>query len=532
MKKILLLIIPFIFLLSSCAKSPTKEMKLPIDIQQNLQGITFEENIPISIAFWNIQDMVQNTKSDAILNHIEELFNITIEPVSMNWTDYKERYKIQYATNTLPDVFANLSIPSSDKGIRSLPDDLSNFPYVDSLLGKIDYIKYSFGKNYFIPRLSFEDSIHSSSDSAMIVRRDWIKKLGLSQPHSLSEFINLVSAFANDDPDGNGKDDTIGYNVNNLDALGKWLMLGISPDCNVYSWVETENGYIPSYLTNDFKKVVLAYRTLYERGGLDPNFYLKKSSDATYDFAQGKLGALEYKSSPAAIMELQELWELYNDQPFEECVDVLHIFPTEDGNYYSNSSKIFWSETYFSSNVDDEKMERILYLIDYLLSPEGSKLMNYGIEGVDYVEVNGEYECLLDLDTTGLTKALQNKYPSLLLFGNLAIWGGTYEDFQINKMNQLQYGEYAIELSRKELQWNMDNTIQISRPYDFMLMPKEDSDSFNKQTVKNDFIRVIIGTDDPIKTWDSYIDKYYAEGIGDYIERQNQLYDEYLHIKE
>ena len=45
------------------------------------------------------------------------------------------------------------------------------------------------------------------------------------------------------------------------------------------------------------------------------------------DFANGRLGALEYKSAAGSLEDLKALWDRYNDKPFDECVDILHIFP-------------------------------------------------------------------------------------------------------------------------------------------------------------------------------------------------------------
>ncbi len=539
MKRLLSAILILVLVISGCSNIQNAQDQEELPLPDSVKNIEFKEHLNISVAFWDIQDMVAGKKEDALLSYIEKTFNVTFEPVSVSWSDYKEKYQIMSATGSLPDMFANLTISSADNNyssglnnlilsnsIRSLPEDLSNYPNIRNLIDKCGNIQIN-GLNYVIPRISFQDKILGSSDAAMLVRKDWMKKLGLSQPESLEEFINLVRAFANNDPDGNGRKDTIGYNVNNRVALGKWVMLGIAPECNVYNWIQTDQGYIPSFITDDFKKVVKAYRTLYEVGGLDPDFYTKKSSDAVHDFASGKLGALEYKSSPSSIMELKSLWEMYQDTPFEDSVDVLHIFPADDGNYYSNSSRIFWSETLFSSNVDDAKMERILYIYDYLLSGQGLELVKFGIEGVDYEKRDGGYHCLIDTGNQSLITVLMKKYPSLALFANLAAWGGTWDDFEDNGLNNLRYGEYAMELARKDILWNQKNTIQVERPYDFMLMPKETLDHFNTETVIDDFTRVIIGKGDPIAMWDHIVEGYYANGLKAYIDRQNESFKDF-----
>ncbi|NLM09452.1 MAG: extracellular solute-binding protein [Clostridiaceae bacterium] len=519
---------------TSCSVNHRSTLPIP----DSMKNVTFSEHMDISIGFWNIHDMSNNKDRDAILKEIENTFNITIHPVSVSWENYKERYQIMSSTKSLPDIFATVTISSTSANdsarlltlienhdIRALPNDLSKFPRLREIFGNMDYIRAADGNFYVIPRIAFKDPLLSFSDVGMVVRKDWMETLGMDAPENLEEFIELVGAFANKDPDRNGLHDTIGYNVNNRAALGKWLILGIAPQCNIYSWIKTEQGFIPSYLTEDFKLVVQAYRRLYETGGLDPDFYTKKATDAVDDFARGKLGALEYKVSPSAIMELESVWRLHQDKPFEECVGLLEIFPAPDGKRYRNVSNVFWSETLISSNVDDNKMERILYLFDYLLSEEGYALIRYGLEGVDYIIQDGKYHCLLeDISEGSLVKTLENKYPSLTLFPSLASWGGDRTDFEPNEINYLRYGKYATDISYQSLLWNEENTIPVERNFDCLLMPKEPSDMFSTQAVLDDLTRIIIGKGDPIQMWESQLERYYQEGIADYIQRHNEAY--------
>ena len=111
-------------------------------------------------------------------------------------------------------VFATLTISSNDTNdsayyedlirngsIQPLPDDLSAWPNLEKLMNQLDYTRYSDGHFYAIPRISFVDLTLACSDAAMIVRRDWMENLGLDDPTNIDEFIDLVAAFANDDPD-------------------------------------------------------------------------------------------------------------------------------------------------------------------------------------------------------------------------------------------------------------------------------------------------------------------------------------------
>lgn len=49
-----------------------------------------------------------------------------------------------------------------------------------------------------------------NDDMVLWLRQDWMDKLGLQAPKTLADFENIMDAFVNKDPDGNGKKDTLG----------------------------------------------------------------------------------------------------------------------------------------------------------------------------------------------------------------------------------------------------------------------------------------------------------------------------------
>ena len=514
------------------------EKKLP----ESLQNADLSQHLEISIGFWNIQAMENSKEKDGVWRYLEELFNITIKPVNLNWSDYNERYLVMGVSDSLPDIFAattitgtseNNALSLSRKMLSPLPEDLSKYPEVMKTIDSLQhFLEQKDGKIYTFPRTSFGDMDLSSSDAGLLVRKDWMESLGITEPENLDAFIDMTVAFAAEDPDGNHIDDTIGYNVGNRTALGKWLILGIAPECNVYTWVKKDGQFLPSYLLPEFEDVVKAYRKLYVSGGLDPEFYLKKTVDSVYDFARGKLGALEYKTSPAALSEIKAYWNHYHDEsePFEDAVSILNIFPCSDGKRYSNSSSPFWSESLFSSHVDEEKMERILFLYEYLLSEEGWYLTRFGIEGEDYDFKDGKYSCLPDASSENVSELLLKKYPSLNLFTSLASWGGSNDDFVSSEQNNKRYGRKIMEMSNGALHWNQENTTMVERPYDFLQMSKEESDIFSTSTMIDEFTKVIIGNEDPVKMWKEVINRWKEDGILTYIDNLNKQ-AEMLNIK-
>ncbi|TCR19394.1 sugar ABC transporter substrate-binding protein [Streptomyces sp. BK205] len=58
------------------------------------------------------------------------------------------------------------------------------------------------GKHYGIP--------YSRQAQTLMIRKDWLKKLGLKAPTTWQEMLSVAKAFATQDPDGDGKADTYG----------------------------------------------------------------------------------------------------------------------------------------------------------------------------------------------------------------------------------------------------------------------------------------------------------------------------------
>ncbi|HJA67948.1 MAG TPA: extracellular solute-binding protein [Candidatus Mediterraneibacter cottocaccae] len=480
-----------------------------------------EQNTPtISFGYWDIDSLADSTQTDSLTAYLEEKFNFNASFQSFDWSTYQEQYRVLAFTGKLPDVFTNVLISSSDSNnsalysqmissgyLKPLPDDLSDYPHLEKLLSDYEYLRYEDGHIYAIPHPGFTDEKLTSSDSALLVRKDWMDTLHIDVPQSLDEFISMVCAFAHDDPDGNGIDDTIGYNANIISALGKWVMLGIAPECNVFTWVECDDGLCrPNWMTEDFRNVITVYHELYQKGGL------------------------EYKSSIIALQQMKDLWDEKNDLPFEECVDVLPIFPAPDGKRYSNSSSLFWGETYISASVSDEKMKIILNLLDYLLSEEGTDLYRFGIEGTDYkLSADGTMVSLISGQNTSHYSALEIKYPSAEVWSNLAPYGMDYSDFEDTPGTELLYDSECIALASKALQDCVNNTVQIDRPYDFLIFPK-DQDPYG-DTAFDQFINCIIGTEDPLEVWDQTLSRMKADGLDEYVEAQNEAYNQSKNTK-
>ncbi|MEG0767274.1 MAG: hypothetical protein RR482_06115 [Clostridia bacterium] len=84
-----------------------------------------------------------------------------------------------------------------------IPQQLAAHPEVEVMR----YITAPDGKIYNIPRYQYE--VIGPAGRKCYINQDWLDKLGLAQPTNTEEFYQVLKAFAEKDPNGNGKADEI-----------------------------------------------------------------------------------------------------------------------------------------------------------------------------------------------------------------------------------------------------------------------------------------------------------------------------------
>ena len=118
-----------------------------------------------------------------------------------------ERYDIIYMTKDLMDVLV------SQRALIPLDDFIASSPILSDPAviptEEWEQIRYPDGKIYSV--------FNKYEGGTMpVVRGDWLEKLGLAVPESLDDFYEVLKAFKERDPDGNGIQDTYGLSTAGL----------------------------------------------------------------------------------------------------------------------------------------------------------------------------------------------------------------------------------------------------------------------------------------------------------------------------
>lgn len=130
------------------------------------------------------------------------------------------------------------------------------------------------------------------------IRKDWMDKLGLEEPETLEDLQKIARAFKEDDPDGNGKNDTIGilcdqrvggiYNSNHsMDPI--FGLYGSYPR----QWLLDDEGNVTyGTIQPETKEALATLRQMYADGLIDEEFAVRNPNDINAPLAAGQCGII------------------------------------------------------------------------------------------------------------------------------------------------------------------------------------------------------------------------------------------------
>lgn len=127
----------------------------------------------------------------------------------------------------------------------------------------------------------------------LYARKDWMDKLHLSAPKSMDDVIKIAKAFANQDPDGDGKKDTYAF-VNMKEIYNQaYSFLPFFYGYHAYpgAWIDNGSGkLVYGSVQPEMKKALQALQDLYKASAIDPEFYVKDHGKANELVANNKAG--------------------------------------------------------------------------------------------------------------------------------------------------------------------------------------------------------------------------------------------------
>lgn len=436
-------------LLTSCGNKPTTGA----DGRVIYPGGDGMDDNKLTIFRWNFAGVNSARKSNTeIYKKLKEVAGMNIYASSASAGDWKTKLNTMFATQMLPDIFVSMG-PETPKIYKDMIDDgvlicisdfvsETNYPNIYNQLQKYDFLAnnlyYSNGKHYSIP-------VSHTLEHTMYIRLDWLENLneptklraiiadeqGISEaevtnemletykfkvPEDLVEFYRVCRAFTLYDPDGNGKDDTYGYTSAGGDDLfaDSWIFIAYDAGYNYMVDPDGDGQYESSWTTDNTKKAIAYFNDLYKSGYVDPSWYENDTDDKQTAFAKGKVGMMEAHAWYNTIVRsyISANTTSTSKPTIEEVSAKIGMFAPPsgpNGTYGIPGNPNFWTVTCLNAGMSDDELTAALKLIDYMLSEEGSELLTYGVEGVNYeYDEDGNHVSIMGTAADGFNKVLSD----------------------------------------------------------------------------------------------------------------------------
>ncbi|RED51882.1 carbohydrate ABC transporter substrate-binding protein (CUT1 family) [Cohnella lupini] len=265
------------------------------------------------------------------------------------------------------------------------------------------------GKMYAV---TSKRSIETIANNGMWIRQDWLDKLQLKAPTTIEELIEVAKKFKDEDPDGNGEDDTVPivFNGNAVQVMRAFFFT------NEYQWY-LEDGQLKYGRTLDRYKDALAFhKSLFDQDLIDKEYITDSNFQrARQLWTTGKAGI--YFANWSMDNEIRDLKTNVPTAKLAPLESVASQYG-KNGLYQELASNVLIA---FNSDMPEDKIETAVKFLDWMLET-GWYSMKFGEKDVHYKLVNDEVPQRLDADKYRAEVAYANEYAILSQWDTKAEW--------------------------------------------------------------------------------------------------------------
>ncbi|MDX1341615.1 MAG: extracellular solute-binding protein [Reinekea sp.] len=330
-----------------------------------------------------------------VAKEIARLTNINLEGVaSKSGTNSKELFNLMLVSGDLPDIVGGDALKESfnqygmegafvplndliEKHAPNIKKFLDAHPIVKSAVTAPD------GNIYFMPYIP-----DGKPGRGYFIRQDWLDKLGLEVPTNIDELYDVLVAFRDNDPNGNGKKDEVPFfNREPEEAIRLVTFFGArsTGSDSYHDFLYEPSGVTHPYTTEAFKYGISQVAKWYKEGLIDKEIYTRKNK-ARDQLLGNDVGGFthDWFASTAG----------YNDKLADDIpgFKFLPILPPADvnGRVMEEHGRAIVKPDGWAITVANKHPVETIKLFDFYFTELGRTISNFGVEGLTYDMVNGK----------------------------------------------------------------------------------------------------------------------------------------------
>ena len=384
-------------------------------------------------------------------------------------------------------------------------------------------LTFADGKMYSAGRL--QQQTHTDFSYKLFLNKVWMDNLGIKSPETLDEFTEMLRAFRDKDPNGNGQADEIvitGQGTGSYNPF--YFIMGSFTFVNTRDWFQVNDGVLNlCYTTEGWKEGLKYLNGLYEEGLIDPLMF-------TQDLNQLKAVMQKEGDNIVGVAGAMNGSHLFTVN--EKMLDYVGTSPFKgpDGTQWAPYQT--YTVTHNGFVTKDAKDPVLAFqLLDLCWEKDASMVIRYGEENVDWkwagedavgmFEAAG-YPATFEL-LTGVQSGVQNKWWNVWspMYLDYTIGNGWAEDFEPLNNQRLAYNTVALLI---------DYVPEADKVAGKITYTADESNEIAEiQTNLNSYFKeamclFVIGDMDVEADWDEYIEELEALGMNEYLEIAQTAY--------
>lgn len=309
-----------------------------------------------SLEVWTRSTPEAAASYQLVFDAFTEKTGVTIDYQAI--TEFDTQLQARASQKDLPDVLINDAGSLGNYVSQGfvLPIDR------DSIEGEGDIADATWDENLGLDG-SYYGIPWSRQANVTIIRKDWREKLGLEAPTTWDELSALAQAFATQDPDGNGQNDTYGMVVPGSAASGYIARWAASYIWQAGGEIMTDNGDGTYSSEIDSPETATAVEWVRDQfctpGTIVPGSINLTTGEAPF-FAQGSAGI--YLTGP------------YNISSFDTAVGAenVEVIPMPEGPDGGTSTLAEGENIYFGASSEKNDLQK--QLAEFLITPEAQEI--------------------------------------------------------------------------------------------------------------------------------------------------------------
>ncbi|MFS0727452.1 extracellular solute-binding protein [Paenibacillus sp. 1P07SE] len=347
---------------------------------------------PVTMKVFGCKDANHADWGDVLIfQEYEKMTNVQLQfdelPASGQGCD--EKRNLLFAANELPDLFLRANLTNTDIARYGQQEEMlipleelieAHAPNLQAIFEQYPEVKTAVtaadGHIYSLPTVRLQSSGRSEK---IWINQEWLAKLGLQAPTTIDELFEVLRAFRDDDPNGNGQQDEIPLGFRDMGmvfstfsgAFGLEQQMGYQlniTDDQVNIWLDDER----------FKELLEFLNRLYSEKLLWKDFYAGDIPNWRSNLSQALIGMFFIQASDPFL------------QVEDQFTGMTPITGPHGDQIHSATGPIAAPIGTFAISRENKHPEAAIRWVDHFFSDEGSKFFQYGIEGQTYTMQDGQ----------------------------------------------------------------------------------------------------------------------------------------------